>query len=142
MSAKASTNAPPKYNFDAVGWQPSQLGPHAAAPGGFSSFEANVTVETATCPSEKRGPMLDELEATATVGADREQENRCMQLLDRGSGCPAECLYGLHSVNEAWFDHPPLHFSIPALTTGWNQSATQSAGLWGIRADASEGGAS
>ena len=120
----------------------------------FQAFEANVTVETGHMPGLRNVvPELDKLEAALRPwGANRERENRCMQLLlaDQGKRLfQLNALYGLHSavVKEAWISTTlPTSFQwIPALTTGWNQSAhtnTLRAGLWwNTEADAAEGGA-
>ena len=120
----------------------------------FQAFVADVTVETSHMPGLKNAvPALDELEAALQPwGADRERENRCMQLLlaDQGKRLlQLNALHGLHSavINEAWISTtlPPSFQWIPALTTGWNQSAHSNApraGLWwNTETDAAEGGA-
>lgn len=116
-------------------------------------FESEVALDAFGMPSLKKAvPALDPLEtALQPWGADRELENQCMQaLLADGAKrlLQLNALYTLHQsvVDKAWSTTalPPAFRWIPALATGWNQSAFvqgDRAGLWwNDRDDAVAGG--
>jgi hypothetical protein len=106
------------------------------------AFESHVALNAFGTPSLKTAvPALDPLEvALQPWGADRELENQCMQALlssDARRLLQLNALYTLHQaiVEEAWSATalPPAFRWIPALATGWNQSAaiqSDRAGLW------------
>lgn len=106
------------------------------------AFESQVALDASGMPSLKTAvPALDPLEiALQPWGTDRELENQCMQVLMADGAkrlLQLNALYTLHEavVDEAWSTTalPPSFRWIPALATGWNQSAFvqgDRAGLW------------
>ncbi len=108
----------------------------------FTTFEREVPLAYGKIPKLKKAvPALDPLEvALQPWGANREMENRCMQLLlaERGKRLiQLNALHDLHSsvIDEVWASTTlPLSFRwIPAMTSGWNQSAKHGnvrTGLW------------
>lgn len=106
------------------------------------AFESQVALDAFGMPGLKKAvPELDPLEiALQPWGADRLLENRCMQVLMVDGArrlLQLNALYTLHKgvVDEALSTSalPPAFRWIPALATGWNQSAFvqgDRAGLW------------
>ena len=117
------------------------------------AFESQVALNAIGMPSLKTAvPALDPLEiALQPWGGDRDLENQCMQALMADGAkrlLQLNVLHTLHAavVDEAWntTSLPSAFRWIPALATGWNQSAFvqgDRAGLWwNDRSDAVAGG--
>ena len=108
----------------------------------LKAFEAEIPLAYGSMPGLNQSiPVLDHLETSLQPwGENRERENQCMQLLLEEQGkrlLQLAALHGLHSavINAAWASTAlPYSFRwIPALTSGWNQSAHSNhsrAGLW------------
>ena len=106
------------------------------------AFESEVALDTLGMPSLKTTvPALDPLEiALQPWGVDRDLENQCMQALMADGAKRLLQLNVLHTLHEAVVDEawstttlPSAFRWIPALATGWNQSAFvqgDRAGLW------------
>jgi hypothetical protein len=117
------------------------------------AFESKVALDAIGMPSLKTAvPAMDPLEISLQPwGVDRNLENQCMQALMANGAKRLLQLNVLHTlhvavVDEAWSTTtlPPAFRWIPALATGWNQSAFvqgDRAGLWwNDRGDAAASG--